>query len=79
MNRQSRLSPTTAADRPTESPQVYFAHTSNASSVASYLPGFNENATLPFVPGKTYRLRLINMSALGEEPRRCLLLSAALT
>jgi iron transport multicopper oxidase len=25
--------------------------------------GFNENATLPFVPGKTYRLRVINMSA----------------
>lgn len=27
--------------------------------------GFNENATLPFVPGKTYRLRIINMSALS--------------
>ena len=25
--------------------------------------GFNENATLPFVPGKTYRLRVINTSA----------------
>ncbi|KAI0790435.1 Fet3 protein [Abortiporus biennis] len=25
--------------------------------------GFNENATLPFQPGKTYRLRLINTSA----------------
>jgi iron transport multicopper oxidase len=27
--------------------------------------GFNENATLPFEPGKTYRLRIINMSALS--------------
>lgn len=27
--------------------------------------GFNENATLPFVPGKTYRLRIINTSALS--------------
>src|SRR4051794_29704340 len=26
--------------------------------------GFNENATLPFQPGKTYRLRVINTSAL---------------
>jgi len=25
--------------------------------------GFNENATLPFVPGKTYRLRIVNTSA----------------
>jgi iron transport multicopper oxidase len=30
-----------------------------------YLPGYNENATLPFVPGRTYRLRVINMSALA--------------
>jgi iron transport multicopper oxidase len=50
---------------------IYFAQN------ASYLPpipgttpegvtsavGFNENATLPFVPGKTYRLRVINTSA----------------
>jgi iron transport multicopper oxidase len=50
---------------------IYFAQN------ASYLPpvpgtatngvtsavGFNENATLPFVPGKTYRLRIINTSA----------------
>ncbi|KEI41811.1 uncharacterized protein L969DRAFT_91292 [Mixia osmundae IAM 14324] len=28
-----------------------------------YLPGFNENATLPFQAGKTYRLRLINTGA----------------
>ena len=25
--------------------------------------GFNENATLPFQPGKTYRLRIINTAA----------------
>lgn len=25
--------------------------------------GFNENTTLPFQPGKTYRLRIINTSA----------------
>ncbi|KAH0834847.1 Fet3 protein [Lanmaoa asiatica] len=25
--------------------------------------GFNENTTLPFVPGRTYRLRIINMAA----------------
>ena len=25
--------------------------------------GFNANATLPFVPGKTYRLRIVNTSA----------------
>jgi iron transport multicopper oxidase len=28
--------------------------------------GFNENATLPFVPGKTYRLRIINTSAISS-------------
>lgn len=36
------------------------------SQNSAYLPGFTENATLPFQPGKTYRLRIINMSALGE-------------
>ncbi|KAI0263015.1 Fet3 protein [Gloeopeniophorella convolvens] len=50
---------------------IYFAQN------ASYLPpisgtnpspvtaavGFNENATLPFQPGKTYRLRIVNTSA----------------
>jgi iron transport multicopper oxidase len=25
--------------------------------------GFNENATLPFQPGKTYRLRIVNTAA----------------
>ncbi|KAI0092737.1 Fet3 protein [Irpex rosettiformis] len=34
----------------------------NPSPVTSAV-GFNENATLPFQPGKTYRLRVINMSA----------------
>lgn len=36
---------------------IYFAQN------ATYLPGFNDNATLNFVPGKTYRLRVINTSA----------------
>jgi len=27
--------------------------------------GFNENATLPFQPGKTYRLRIVNTSGLA--------------
>ena len=27
--------------------------------------GFNENATLPFQPGKTYRLRIVNTSTLN--------------
>lgn len=27
--------------------------------------GFNENSTLPFTPGRSYRLRIINMSALS--------------
>lgn len=28
--------------------------------------GFNENATLPFEPGKTYRLRIVNTSAFSS-------------
>ena len=35
---------------------------SNPAPVTSAV-GFNENATLPFQPGKTYRLRIVNMSA----------------
>ncbi|CAD6565171.1 MAG: ferroxidase fet3 [Cyphobasidiales sp. Tagirdzhanova-0007] len=35
------------------------------SQNSAYLPGFSENATLNFQPGKTYRLRFINMSALA--------------
>ncbi|KZP14645.1 multicopper oxidase [Athelia psychrophila] len=30
---------------------------------AASATGFNENATLPFTPGKTYRLRIVNTSA----------------
>ena len=41
---------------------LYFAHT-KANQTAKTLKGMNENAALPFEPGKTYRLRLINMSA----------------
>lgn len=42
-----------------ESSLIYF------SVNGANLPGFNENATLHFVPGKTYRLRVINTSALA--------------
>ncbi len=28
--------------------------------------GFNENATLPFQPGKTYRLRIVNAGAFNS-------------
>ncbi len=34
----------------------------NPPTVTSHV-GFNENATLPFEPGKTYRLRIVNTSA----------------
>ncbi|PWN37840.1 putative iron transport multicopper oxidase [Meira miltonrushii] len=44
---------------------VYFAHTAKGAT-AEYLPGYNENATLFFEPGKTYRLRLINMAAISK-------------
>lgn len=56
-----------------DSALIYFVH----GNETAYLPlidgkgsvgptshvGFNENATLPFEPGKTYRLRVINTSA----------------
>jgi iron transport multicopper oxidase len=35
---------------------------SNPAPVTSAV-GFNENATLPFQPGKTYRLRIVNTAA----------------
>lgn len=41
----------------TDSGLIYYAQN------GAYLPGFNENATLSFTPGKTYRLRIINTSA----------------
>lgn len=31
----------------------------------TYLPGFSENTNITFIPGRTYRLRIINMSALA--------------
>jgi iron transport multicopper oxidase len=56
-----------------DSALIYFVH----GNETTYLPpiegtqstgptnavGFNENATLPLEPGKTYRLRVINASA----------------
>lgn len=38
---------------------MYFAQN------GSYIPGFNEQTGITFVPGKTYRLRIINTSALA--------------
>jgi FtsP/CotA-like multicopper oxidase with cupredoxin domain len=55
----------------TDSALIYFAQNgsylgpvsgTSPSSVTSHV-GFNENATLPFEPGKTYRLRIVNTSA----------------
>ena len=40
-----------------DSALIYFAQN------ATNMQGFNDNATLNFVPGKTYRLRVINVSA----------------
>ncbi|KAI6006986.1 Fet3 ferroxidase [Pisolithus albus] len=52
---------------------IYFAQNSTylppisgtSPSPVTSAVGFNENSTLPFVPGKTYRLRVINTSALS--------------
>ncbi|QRV79485.1 Multicopper oxidase [Ceratobasidium sp. AG-Ba] len=52
----SRWNPGGAEPVP-ESSLIYF------SVNGTYLPGFNENTTLNFVPGKTYRLRVVNTSA----------------
>jgi iron transport multicopper oxidase len=49
----------------TDSGLIYFVQNgSYLAPIAGTNPspvGFNENATLPFEPGKTYRLRIINM------------------
>lgn len=59
------------AEDMSDSALIYFAQNgsylgpiagSSPSPVTSAV-GFNENATLPFVPGKTYRLRIVNTSA----------------
>ncbi|CCO27193.1 hypothetical protein BN14_01228 [Rhizoctonia solani AG-1 IB] len=54
----SRWNPGGAEPVP-QSSLIYFA--ANGTNI----PGFNENTTLNFVPGKTYRLRMINTSALA--------------
>ncbi|TFY82857.1 hypothetical protein EWM64_g1163 [Hericium alpestre] len=56
----------------TDSALIYFAQngsyfspidgTTPEGGVTSHV-GFNENGTLPFVPGRTYRLRIVNTSA----------------
>ncbi|EJC98544.1 Fet3 protein [Fomitiporia mediterranea MF3/22] len=40
-----------------KAPLIYFAQN------GTYMNGFNGNASLPFQPGKTYRLRIVNTSA----------------
>jgi len=55
----------TQAEPVPESGLMYFARTNSSSPQAEYVPGYNENATISFVPGRTYRLRLINTSALS--------------
>jgi iron transport multicopper oxidase len=55
----------------TDSGLIYFAQNGtylepkqgSSPSGSTSAVGFNENATLPFEPGKTYRLRNINTSA----------------
>jgi iron transport multicopper oxidase len=54
----------------TDSGLIYFTHNgaylgpkSGTKPSSGTSVGFNENATLPFTPGKTYRLRVINTSA----------------
>jgi iron transport multicopper oxidase len=42
-----------------ESSLIYFTHN------GTYIPGFNTDAKINFLPGKTYRLRIINTSALA--------------
>lgn len=59
------------ADLYTDSALIYFAQNATyLGPIAGTSPdpvtaavGFNENATLSFEPGKTYRLRVVNTSA----------------
>ena len=41
----------------------YLGPIPGTTSTSGSTVGFNENATLPFQPGKTYRLRIVNTSA----------------
>ncbi|KAG9035834.1 ferroxidase fet3 [Tulasnella sp. JGI-2019a] len=59
LNQFLNIANPTGAEPVPDSGLIYFTQN------GQYLPGFNENATLPFVPGKTYRLRVINTSALS--------------
>ncbi|KAJ7253686.1 ferroxidase [Mycena haematopus] len=42
---------------------TYLGPISGTGTSSGSAVGFNENATLPFTPGKTYRLRVVNTSA----------------
>lgn len=49
----------TGAEPVPDTALIYFAQND------TYIPGFTDDAKLRFEPGKKYRLRLINMSALS--------------
>ncbi|KAH9470396.1 hypothetical protein MJO29_004601 [Puccinia striiformis f. sp. tritici] len=54
----SRSNPLGAEPVP-DSALIYVVHNN------TYREHYNENATIPFTPGKTYRLRILNVGALG--------------
>ncbi|WFD32006.1 hypothetical protein MSPP1_003048 [Malassezia sp. CBS 17886] len=54
----------TGAEPVPESAMLYIAHTPQ-NGTAEYLPNFNENTSIPFEPGKRYRLRIINSGVLS--------------
>ena len=65
------LPPLTFTDLCVDSALIYFAQNATyLGPISGTSPdpvtgavGFNENATLPFQPGRTYRLRVVNTSA----------------
>jgi len=56
---RNKYNPTGAEPVP-ESSLMYFA-----AQNGTYLPGFNDDAKLNLIPGRTYRLRVVNMAALA--------------
>ena len=65
INRTQYMIPESKGDEPTPDALLMYFHHTPWNGHAKNLEGFNENATLSFEPGKTYRLRVINMSALA--------------
>ena len=52
-------------DEPVPSAPLVYAARTPRNGDAHYLDGFNNNMSLKFEPGKTYRLRFINMAAIA--------------